>query len=96
MAAQDLTSKKQAFMARAVAAAAALQAAREQLKALADEWTNNGYSGGIVQADIQSGSLLHLTPTLLANLMNSQAALETGTWNGVASNWTNVNAMISN
>jgi len=97
MATQDLSNKKQGFMTRYVAACQAFMVARETLRALKAEWDANGYSTAIVQADINAGSLLHLTPAVLANGFNAQVQLE-NLLNNVAvttGNWTtNFNAMI--
>jgi len=76
VAAQDLTNKKQAFMARYVAAAADLLRARELLRALHNEWSANGYATTIVQDDVQSGSLLHLTPAIMAGGFYAEEQLE--------------------
>lgn len=92
MAAQDLSFKKQSFMNRCVQAATQLQASREVLKALLDEWNANNYGSTIVQGDIPApGSISHLTPTILAALFTSQGNLETYM---AAGNATNINAMI--
>ena len=73
---QDLTNKKQNFMSRYVQAAQDLLVAREKLRALHNEWEANGYSSTIVQGDIQSGGLLHLTPAIMAGGFYAEEQLE--------------------
>jgi hypothetical protein len=75
MADQDLSNKKQTFMARYVQIATEFVKTYEQLRALKDEWVSNGYATGIVQADINSGALLHLTPAIMATGMDAQEQL---------------------
>jgi hypothetical protein len=91
MAVQDLSGKKRSYMIRYTQAVQALLDAKLKLKGLADEWTANGYSVSIVQADINDPQLTHLTPSILANGMNEQALLESTFAGG---HLTNLNAMV--
>jgi hypothetical protein len=82
MATQDLSTKKQSFMARYSAAAEAFLRSREVLAALHREWLANDYADIIVQDDITSGALLHLTPAIMAGGMFAQEQLELHLTNG--------------
>ncbi len=70
MAAQSLTAKKSNFISSCVVETTNLLAAYNNLKQLRAEWDSEGYSSSITQDDIV-GSNVHLTPTILASLMNT-------------------------
>lgn len=69
--AQDLGAKKLNFVSRSVQATQDLLKAYAALRQLRQEWTSEGYSGTIVQADLDGTVNKHLTPTILGSLWNT-------------------------
>lgn len=70
MAVQSLVAKKSNFISACVQETTRLLEAYNALRQLRAEWDSEGYSSTITQDDIV-GSNVHLTPTILANLMNT-------------------------